>query len=78
MQVDLSNCGNPDHGQLKPPAPIIGLVSVNSLEDASKVCRAYIIDNELGAGNWDGGDVVNEAGEKIARICYNGKIKEEN
>ena len=77
MKVDLACCGNPDHGEIKPPAPIIGLVNVDSLEDASEACRAYIIDNSLGAGNWSGGDVYDEAGEKIAHICYNGKIKEE-
>ena len=78
MKVDISCCGNPDHGEYKPPAPSLGLVSVDSLEDASDACRAYIIDNSLGAGNWSRGDVYDEEDTKIARICYNGKIKEEH
>lgn len=77
MDVILSHDANPDipggywsfpGDDGRPKA-----VAVTSLEEASRVCRTYIEDNELGGGNWTGGDVVDE-GNKIASISYNGRI----
>ena len=48
-------------------------VPVDDIEDASYVCRRYIDRNELGGGNWTGGDVFNN-GEYIGRISYNGRF----
>lgn len=48
-------------------------VAVNSLQEASKVCRDYIERNQLGSGNWTGG-MVSEDGKQVARISYNGRI----
>lgn len=75
MKVKLSSCPNPDYRQTEAPAPS-QVVEVESLEEASKVCRAYITEHELGGGNWSGGDVLDDSGQKIARISYNGRIWE--
>lgn len=74
--VTLCSVGNPDHGQ-SPFSSLPGVASRSSAEktliDASRTCRAYIDANNLGSGNWSGGDVF-EDGVKVARISYNGRI----
>lgn len=75
MKVKLSSCPNPDYRQTEAPAPP-KTVEVKSLEHASLVCRVYILEHELGAGNWNGGQVY-EGKEKIAYISYNGRIWKE-
>ncbi|MDH5388528.1 MAG: hypothetical protein OEY06_08765 [Gammaproteobacteria bacterium] len=77
MEVLLASCGNPDHYQ-DPDQPMWGCesdskVSVKSLEEASAACRSFIERNELGNGNWAGGDVY-EGDKHIATIAYNGRI----
>ena len=77
MEVLLASCGNPDHYQ-DPDQPMWGCesdskVSVKSLDEASAECRDFIKRNELGSGNWAGGDVF-EGNEHIAQIAYNGRI----
>ena len=48
-------------------------IVVNGTNDAIRACRQYISRNELGCGNWTGGDVFNN-GEYIGRISYNGRF----
>jgi hypothetical protein len=77
MTLTLSNVGNPDFGQ-DPNRPLPGtskrLRRVFSLEEASKACRAYIEENELGGGNWTGGKLVGDDGEEVGRVSYNGAV----
>lgn len=49
------------------------VVEVPDYYAASKVCRRFINENDLGAGNWTGGDVI-EAGALVARVSYNGRV----
>ncbi len=77
MEVILASCGNPDHFQ-DPDQPMWGCednrkVEVNSLEEASSLCVKFIRNNELGGGNWAGGQVLTN-NQVIAVIQYNGKI----
>lgn len=76
-QVLLADRGNPDYGQ-DPNAPVSGKadawVPVESLMHASKTCREYIDSNNLGGGNWTGGQVKDSAGNVVARVSYNGRI----
>ncbi len=48
-------------------------VTVLTLADASAICRKYIDDNELGGGNWTGGQVF-EGPTQLARVSYNGRV----
>lgn len=74
--VTLSSVGNPDRGQDHTralPGVLPGGKVVANLAEASLVCSDYIKENELGAGNWSGGDVY--LGYKlVARISYNGRV----
>lgn len=47
---------------------------VATLEIASRVVRAYILDNNLGSSDFAGGEVIDSNGVYIARISYNGRI----
>lgn len=78
LEVALNSCGNPDYDQ----SPFKGLPGVNhsrqrvgSLREAAACCRRYIDDNDLGGGNWSGGEVRRvETGEVVARVSYNGRV----
>lgn len=76
-QVILANVGNMDKGQ-NPDTPLYGTrnlaVSVSTIEEASKACRLYIEENELGGGNWIGGYVFDNNDKQVAYISYNGRI----
>lgn len=79
MKVLLASCGNIDHYQ-DPYQPMYGCekdkkVTVKTLEEASVECRKFIEKNELGSGNWAGGDVY-EGKKCVAQIGYNGRIME--
>jgi len=50
-------------------------ITVATLKEASEICSAFIEKNELGGGNWTGGQVF-ENGKEIARVSYNGRIWE--
>ena len=41
----------------------------------STACRADIEQDDLGGGNWSGGQLV-EAGRQVARVSYNGCVWE--
>ena len=53
-----------------------GLVyyEVKNLNEASLICQKFISTFGLSSGNWTGGRVVNENGNFLARISYNGRI----
>jgi hypothetical protein len=78
-EVLLANRGNPDHRQ-DPDRKLPGTPSdlwmptVDYL-DASKQCRAYIENNDLGGGNWTGGALRDRiTKEAVGSISYNGKV----
>lgn len=78
MKVTLSSVGNPDFRQ-DPTRPIYGCepnktVEVASYKEASEKCIEFITNNDLGSGNWSGGDILDEKGKVIAVVSYNGKV----
>jgi hypothetical protein len=80
MRVELSSVGNPDFGQ-NPNESLWGaekdrMVEVATFEEASFECMRFIHDNDLGSGNWSGGDIFNEHGARIAYVSYNGRVWE--
>lgn len=50
-------------------------VPVADLAAASRACREFIVEHDLGASTWRGGRVV-EAGTKkvVATVSYNGRV----
>lgn len=52
------------------------VAEVNSFEEASKVVRDYIEQNNLGMSEFSGGDVFDMSGNLVAQISYNGRIWE--
>lgn len=82
MILTLSSIGNPDHGQ-NPFLPMFGCednstITVSSYNEAAEICLSYIKRNELGSGNWSGGEVYDDEGNLVALIAYNGKIIRED
>lgn len=80
MKLTLSSAGNPDHGQ-NPFQPVFGsednyTTTVSSFVEATKECLAFIQRNNLGGGNWSGGEIFNNENNLIARVAYNGTIIE--
>lgn len=78
MRVELSSVGNPDFGQ-NPNEILWGaepnrMVEVKTFEDASFECMKFINDNDLGSGNWSGGDLLNDHGARIGYVSYNGRV----
>ena len=76
MIVKLSHAPNPDiKGGYRGETPKENNLKpkIIDLKDASLRCRAWISNNDLGAGNWTGGQVY-EDGKKIALVSYNGKV----
>lgn len=76
LTVRLSHCPNPDIGGGYWETPIDPRkpqhVLVNSLPNAQQTVRDYIERNNLGSGNWNGGDLRLD-GKTIGRISYNGR-----
>ena len=79
-KVNLDTVGNPDHGE-NPFRPLGGVesrvVDVDSIEEAQRVVRQYIEENDLGGGNWAGGKVWRtEDNVCVGEISYNGRFWE--
>lgn len=80
MKVILSSIGNPDFRQ-DPTQPLFGCepcktVPVSSLKEARDLCVKFINDNDLGSGNWNGGQILDENEKVIALVSYNGRVWE--
>lgn len=73
MIVTLESVINPDHNFEYNRAIPKQSVEVSSLEEAQKVCRDFIIETDIGGGNWSGGEVW-EDGVMIAYISYNCRV----
>jgi hypothetical protein len=79
MKLELSSVGNPDFGQ-NPNEPLWGcpirnaVVEISSFEHASMLCEQFIEINNLGGGNWSGGLITDDKGEKLAFVSYNGRV----
>lgn len=73
MKVQLCAVGNIDFGQPRNIGCPSHWVEVASYEEASKACRQYIRDNNLGMGNWTGGTIKDRA-RKVAYVSYNGRV----
>ena len=75
--VLLSSAANPDiaggywqgGGPTRPRR-----VPVADFAEASRVVLQYISDNELGGGNWTGGEIRDLAGTVVGRVSYNGRV----
>ncbi len=81
MTVTLASVGNPDLDQ-DPTRKLYSAEAnrtafVSSFEEASKVCRKFIQDNDLGGGNWAGGTIKDKDGNYIGRVSYNGRVWEQ-
>lgn len=81
LYVLLDTVGNADYDDQDPNAPMPDVptkaVEVQSLAEASEVCRDYLDKYDLGGGNWAGGLVTDENDTAIAEISYNGRINPE-
>lgn len=80
MKVKLASVGNPDFRQ-DPDQPLYGcepnkIIPVKSFKDARELCMKFIEENDLGSGNWDGGEILNDKDEVIAHVSYNGRVWE--
>lgn len=78
MKVQLKSVGNPDFNQ-NPGAPLLGCApyewrEVTHIGEAVKVCQQWIEENDLGGGNWAGGDIRGVDGKVFARVAYNGAV----
>jgi len=74
MVVKLSSCGNPDYYQDQNEAMSPGRqYGIKTLKQASEICKFYIIEFDLGGGNWTGGQVLLK-GKQIAEVSYNGRV----
>lgn len=82
--VLLRGTGNPDFRQYSDIAPT-QIAHVDSFEEAVQVCQKFIIDWELGGGNWTGsfpgdvcraGNVFDLDGNLVKYISYNGRLWE--
>ena len=52
---------------------------VRNLKEAQRECRKFIDKNELGVGNWSGGNIYNDKGDLVGYISYNGRAwKDDN
>ncbi len=79
LWVELSHCPNPDiQGGYWSPTHHVRpeLVQVNDYQEASWHCRAFIIEHNLGAGNWDGGTIYQGKDRKVklGSVSYNGRV----
>jgi len=78
MELELSAGVNFDDYQRKyvrrPIKPI--RVPISSFEEASSIVRKFIDKNDLGGGNWTGGQIYKN-GKEIAYVSYNGRVWEQ-
>lgn len=78
MKVTLSHARNPDISGGYWDKPIDAAkprsIPCDSFADAAYVARRYITRNNLGGGNWTGGQITDEFGKTVARVSFNGRV----
>lgn len=80
LQVKLSHIKNPDlfdrggYWDYPTESGREQWITCVSVSEASRICREFIDRNELGGGNWNGGEVKDGEGAVIGRIAYNGRL----
>lgn len=78
-EILLSNAGNPDFGQ-NPEEQLWGTEPaywspVLNAKEASEASQKYIGENDLGGGNWTGGQVRCVVMKRpVAQVSYNGRV----
>jgi len=80
LSVEISAEPNPDYDKnthngsinIKPKK-----VKINSLQEASTIVRKFINDNDLGGGNFTGGNIYSD-NKIVGRVSYNGRIWDVN
>jgi hypothetical protein len=76
LEVELGAEPNPNHS-LKSHTGSVKIkthrVKVKSLSEAQNKVREFIEENDLGSGNFTGGDLFSH-GKKIGRVSYNGRL----
>ena len=76
LTVALASRGNPDFRQdPRRPLPDVRdeVATVSTLREAGTRCREWIEENDLGGGNWTGGQVRRD-GVLVAYVGYNGTV----
>jgi len=73
MRVLLAAVGNPDFGEPNDIGVPRSMVPVDSFRSASNAVLGYIKRNNLGGGNWAGGQIFQD-GKMIAHVSYNGRV----
>jgi hypothetical protein len=74
-EVELSAESNPDYEKSSYEGSInikSHKVKAKSIENARDIVVAFIMENDLGGGNWSGGNVYKN-GKKIGHVSYNGR-----
>ena len=74
-EVELSAESNPDFEKSSHEGSVnikSHKVKAKSIENARDVVMSFIMENDLGGGNWSGGNVYKN-GEKIGHVSYNGR-----
>ena len=56
------------------PTTRSGKKVVATLKDARSACMEFIATNDLGSGNWFGGEIYDINGMQVARVSYNGRV----
>ena len=74
--VKLSGHGNIDYGQNPYEEVCAGMVAYcHDLNECSRACREFINENDLGGGQWTGGDIYRADDQVVvARVSYNGRV----
>ena len=76
LEVELGAEPNPNHSLRSHEGSVkikTHKVKVKSLSEAQNEVRGFIEENDLGAGNFTGGDLFSH-GKKIGRVSYNGRL----
>lgn len=77
LRVALMTAGNPDLGQ-DPALTLLGvancLAPVASLGEASRAVCRFVVEHQVGGGNWVGGQVLDSCGQQVAYVSYNGRV----
>ncbi len=73
LRVQLAAVPNPDYGEGRERRIKAHYVEAHSFADAAAICRRFITANDLGSGNWAGGD-IRLGIALLGRVSYNGRV----